>query len=242
MAFDASAAAVVETVPTLPPSLPPPPFYPGPAAPAPPAVAGPPAAGPGAAAPAPVTAAPTPSKPPALRQRVPRAGGIAIGWTYTPSNSLPLSDGTSVYTPSGVNLDARFGWQIGGLNGGWPSWVGFMAGFFYYVGDQGISDSLGIDYGIFVKHGLFPGRRVRLFISYGLGAAQVWVKGIGGHGIGHDTRLSAGFDIRLSPHVHLSVECAYKFIMLPYFAVGDNAAPDYSFQALNLLAGLWFGN
>ena len=206
----------------LPPTLPPPPLYPGPGVQAAPA------------APA--------AKPSAPRKHVPRAGSIAVGWTYTPSNSLPLSTVTNVFTPSGVNVDARFGWQIGGIDAGWPSWIGFMAGFFYYAGDSAVSDSLGLDYGLFLKHGLFPGRRVRLFISYGLGAAQVWVKGLPGHGIGHVTRLSAGFDTRLTPHVHLTVEFAYKFIMLPYFAVGDNAAPDYSFQALNLLAGLWFGN
>ena len=204
----------------LPPSLPPPPLYPGPGVP---------------------VAAPAAAKPPAPRKHVPRAGSIAVGWTYTPSNSLPLSTATNVFTPSGVNVDARFGWQIGGIDAGWPSWIGFMAGFFYYVGDSAISDSLGLDYGLFLKHGLFPGRRVRLFISYGLGAAQVWVKGIPGHGIGHVTRLSAGFDTRLTPHVHLTVEFAYKFVMLPFFATGQSDAPDYSFQSLNLLAGLWFG-
>lgn len=203
----------------LPPSLPPPPLYPGPG----------------------VAAAPPPSKPPAPRKHVPRAGGIAVGWTYTPSNNLPLSTQTNVFTPSGVNVDARFGWQIGGIDAGWPSWIGFMAGFFYYAGDSAVSNSLGLDYGLFLKHGLFPGRRVRLFISYGLGAAQVWVSGLPGHGIGHVTRLSAGFDTRLSAHVHLSVEFAYKFIMLPYFATGTSDPPDYSFQSLNLLAGLWFG-
>lgn len=217
-------AAGAQTEATLPPSLPPPPLYPGPSAP-------------GSVPPAPAP----PVKPPAPRKHVPRAGGITIGWTYTPSNNLPLSTLTNVYTPSGVDVDARFGWQIGGIEAGWPSWIGFMAGFFYYVGDSAVSDSLGLDYGIFLKHGLFPGRRVRLFISYGLGAAQVWVKGLDGHGIGHVTRLSAGFDTRLSTHVHLTVEFAYKFIMLPYFATSGSAPPDYSFQSVNLLAGLWFG-
>jgi hypothetical protein len=212
--------------PALPPALPPPPVYADPAV--------------SPSAPPVPPSAPVPAAEPPLR-RAPLGGGLTIGWTYTPSNNLPLSTMTNVYTPSGIDLDARFGWQIAGLHGGWPSWVGFMAGFFYYVGDQGISDSLGIDYGIFLKHVLFPGERMRLFIGYGLGAAQVWVKGLGGHGIGHDTRLSAGVEIKLSPKVNLTFEFAYKFIMLSSFAIGTADAASNNFQALNLLAGLWFG-
>jgi hypothetical protein len=203
--------------------------------------AAPPAAAQAAPGPqsAPVAA---PAPPPAVGIRhVPRAGSITVGWTYTPSNNLPLTSYTNVYTPSGVDIDGRFGWQVGGLSSGWPAWIGFMGGFFYYVGDQGISDSYGVDYGLFVKHVLFPGQRMRLFVSYGLGVAQVWVKDVGGRGIGHVTRLSAGLDTRLTDKVHLTFEVAYKFIMLPSFAIGTTDAANYNFQALNLLAGLWFG-
>ena len=224
--------------PGLPPSLPPPPVYLDPAAPfavpPPPAPVSPPAV---AVSPPPVPVSP----PPAPIRHVPRAGGITVGWTYTPSNNLPLSSATNVYTPSGIDLDARFGWQIGGIDAGWPSWVGFMAGFFYYVGDQGINDSLGIDYGIFLKHALFPGQRIRLFIGYGLGVAQVWVKDVGGHGIGHETRLSVGLETKLAAKVHFTVEFAYKLIMLPAFTIGTAEAANYNFQAVNLMAGLWFG-
>jgi hypothetical protein len=164
-----------------------------------------------------------------------------VGWTYTPSNSLPLSTAASVLTPMGVDIDGRFGWQVGGIGSGWPAWVGFMAGFFYYVGNQGISDSFGIDYGIFAKHSLFPGPRIRLFVGYGLGVAQVWVKDLDGRGIGHVTRLSAGMDTKISEKVHFTVEFAYKFVMLPSFATATSPAANYDFQSLNVLGGLWFG-
>lgn len=199
--------------------------------------------GPAAQSPRGPSSLPPPSAPP--MKHVPRAFGLAAGWAYTPSNSLPLSPaGYPALTPMGVSIDARFGWQVSGLQRGWPVWVGFMSSFFYYSAGNNLNDALGLDYGIFVKHALFPGPRVRLFLAYGLGAAQVWVRNVGGRGIGHVTRLSAGIDVHLRRSVHLSLEFAYKFVNLPSFAVDQPAEsdpPDYGFQSLNLLAGVWFG-
>lgn len=188
---------------------------------------------------------PATTPPPSLPMRhAPRNFALSVGWTYTPSSSLPLTSvQVPMLTPQGVNVDARLGWQVGGYQSGWNSYVGFLASFFYYVGSgTGVSDSLGLDYGIFVKHVLFPGRRVRLFVGYGLGAVQVWVKDVGGRGIGHMTRLAAGLDTRLSENVHVSFEFAYKFNILPSFATDAATEPrSYDFHSLSLLGGLWFG-
>ncbi|MFO0574203.1 MAG: hypothetical protein U1A78_09405 [Polyangia bacterium] len=231
-----SATAPTLTTPTTPPTpatpptpggevplLPPPPVYQAELPPGPPA------------------AAPPPSLP---MRHAPRNFALSVGWAYTPSNSLPLTPvQVPMLTPQGVNVDARLGWQVGGYQSGWNSYVGFIASFFYYVGSgTGVSDSLGLDYGIFVKHVLFPGRRVRLFVGYGLGAVQVWVKDVGGRGIGHMTRLAAGLDTRVSDNLHVSFEFAYKFNILPSFATDAAVEPrSYDFHSLSLLGGLWFG-
>lgn len=205
-----------------PPSLPPPPVYPSPPSSPPEPAAAPP--------------------PPAISYAAPRAISLTAGWSYTPVNSLPLSSQTSVQTPQGINIDAGLLWQVRGFDGiRWPAWVGFMAGFFYYFGQTGISDSLGLDYGIFVKHALFPGRRTRLFAGYGLGAAQVWIRDIEGNGVGHYTRLSLGVDTQLWRWLHMTVEFSYRFFNLPTFKLAAEDNGGYSFHALSLLAGFWFG-
>jgi hypothetical protein len=164
------------------------------------------------------------------------------GWSYTPSNALPLSTTNSVLTPQGVNIDAAFMLQVYGFDGiRWPIFIGLMGGFFYYFGETGGQDSLGVDYGIYVKHTLFPGPRLRLFFGYGAGAAQVWIRNIDGRGVGAYERLSVGVDIRASRLVNLSVEFSYRFFDLPTFQVQSTDSGGYGFQTMSISGGVWFG-
>ncbi len=184
------------------------------------------------------------SPPVGTMRHAPRVGAISIGWMYSPISYLPLSadNGGGRFQTQGVRVDGKFGWQVGGFTSRYSSYVGFMAGFYYNVGRNGAADSLGIDYGIFAKHMISPGQRVRGFLSYGLGATQVWVKEIEGRGIGHVTRLSGGVDVKLSEKIQFELELAYQFNILASFATAqDQTARSYDFHALNLTAGLWFG-
>jgi hypothetical protein len=205
-------------------------------------LAPPPAAAPTTepAAPAPP---PGPPSEPALREFfIPKALSLTAGWSYTPTNRLPISPTNTQLTPQGVNVDAALMWQVRGFGGDrWPAWIGFMAGFLYYVGGHGLADSVGLNYGIFVKHALFPGRRARFWAGYGLGAAQIWVRELDGHGAGHYTRLSLGADTQLWRRLHLTVEFSYRFFILPTFATSSAPPTSYDFHALSLLAGFWLG-
>ncbi len=239
----AATAKPLEMPLEIQPPLPAPPMYPQAAQPMYPQVAQP------QDAPAPPSTLDSAAQPPPPSKPisgfdfiVPRAFGLTAGWSYTPTNHLPLSADPHALTPQGVNVDAALMWKVRGLDGiRWPAWVGFMLGFFYYFGSSDIKDSVGFDYGIYVKHSVFPGHRLRLFVGYGLGAAQVWIRGIDGRGIGAFTRLSAGTDIHLTRWLQMTVEFSYRFFDLPSFKLQNTDSGGYDFQTLSLLAGFFFG-
>lgn len=183
-----------------------------------------------------------PSPPPITMRTAPRVFMLSVGWSYMPATYLPLSSvPIAVLTPQGVSTEARLGWQVGGYQSGWNSYVGFRSSFSYYVGGDGARNTYAFDYGIFVKHMLFPGRRVRFHVGYGLGAVQAWVTEVGGRGIGHSTRLSAGLDTRISERVHVTTEFAYKYNVIGSFATEGMEPTSNDFHSISLLAGIWFG-
>jgi hypothetical protein len=197
---------------------------------------------PGATVPPPAT---TPSLAAPLLRHAPRVFSFTAGYVYVPLSQLPVAqDRTRVrfarYQQHGLRLDWKAGWQVGGFQSGWGSYVGFFAGFFYHFGGE-LADSLGINYGIFAKHTLFPSLRVRPFLAYGLGATQVWVRELEGRGIGHVTRLSAGLDTKVSERLAIEVELAYQFNILASFATPPTPPGSYDFHTLSLTAGIWYG-
>lgn len=188
---------------------------------------------------------PPPFRPILISKAVPRALFLTVGWTYTPSNSLPLAQTPGDMRPQtlmGINIDGALLWQVRGFDGvSWPAWIGFMPSFYYYFGDGGQNDFLGMGYGIYVKHALWPRQRVRLFFAYGLGATQVWVRNIESRGIGHLTRLAVGMDVHLHKWLQLTFEFSYRFYNLPMLKVAGSEVAGFDFHSLNLQAGLWFG-
>ena len=188
---------------------------------------------------------PPPIRPILISKAVPRAMFLTVGWTYTPSNSLPINSTPGDMKPqtlNGINIDGALLWQVRGFDGiSWPAWIGFMPSFYYYFGDAGQRDFLGMGYGIYVKHALWPRERYRLFFAYGLGATQTWVRGLDSRGIGHLTRLAVGMDVHLRKWLQLTFEFSYRFYNLPMLKVNETDAAGYDFHSLNLQAGLWFG-
>jgi hypothetical protein len=177
-----------------------------------------------------------------ILHHVPRVIGVAVGWGWNTVNKLPVSLDGAKTQPHGLSVFSDFLWQVGGIGEGWPSWLGFMAGFLYFPGSDVRRSAYALEYGILVKHGLFPGFILRPFLGYGLGATQAWVTGVESRGIGHLTRLSFGTDIVLSPTVSLSVELAYKIINMPTFATAPGMIPGpYDFHTLTALFGGHFG-
>ena len=188
---------------------------------------------------------PPPIRPIFISKAVPRALFLTMGWLYTPSNSLPLNTTPGDMKPqtlNGLNVDGALLWQVRGFDGvSWPAWIGFMPSFYYLFGENGQRDFLGMGYGIYVKHALWPRERYRLFFAYGLGATQVWVRGVESRGIGHLTRLAVGMDVHLHKWLQLTFEFSYRFYNLPMLKLAETDSSGYDFHTLNLQAGLWFG-
>jgi hypothetical protein len=182
----------------------------------------------------------TPSS--AQSDTAPRAYGLTLGGSYVFLNRLPLREkaGGEV-RPGGVQLAARFGWQVRGLHGGAPATVGFESDFLFQPAGRA-RDSYALIYGVFAKHSFSSQLRVRPFFSYGLGAAQVWVTEVGGRGIGHATRLAFGVDVRVRERWQISVALTYQGILMPRFALDDGHARDTSFHGCVLSSGVWFGS
>jgi hypothetical protein len=171
---------------------------------------------------------------------VPRSLGLAAGWVFSPISELPISPSGRTVHPHGAALYGDFLWQVGGIDEGWPSYIGFLTQFSFYPAGGQRRHALSLEYGILVKHFVFPQRVVRPFVTYGLGATQVWVLDVRSRGIGHLTRLSLGLDMAVSRKVSLSVEMAYRIANLPTFAVAGSWGRSYDFHTLSALAGIHF--
>jgi hypothetical protein len=184
--------------------------------------------------------------PPAVVERAsdhaPRTYGVTVAGSYAFRSRLPLSQRGSTQRPWGLQLGARFGWQVGGLVSGRPSTVGFETDFALQPGNNDYRASYALLYGVFAKHALTRNPRVRPYFCYGLGAAQVWVAHVEGRGIGHATRLGFGLDLRAADRRHLTFALTYQGVILPSFALDGAPARDTSFHAAVLSAGFWHGN
>lgn len=179
--------------------------------------------------------------PPAPKiDHAPRVYALSVGASYLFSSRLPLSDNGREPHMFGVQAGGRLGWQVRGLSGGDPASVGFELDFLAQPSGQ-VRDSYAMIYGVFAKHAFLSRLRTHPFISYGLGAAQVWVSEVDGRGIGHATRLTFGVDIGLGERLQLSVALSYQGIFMPNFAFEDRPARNTNFQGCVLSTGVWFG-
>jgi len=160
--------------------------------------------------------------------------------SYAFRSELPLSANGRTVRPWGVQVGGRFGWQVGGLAGGRASWIGFEMDVALQPGHD-YRTSYALLYGLFAKHALTRHTRVRPYFAYGLGAGQVWVRDVDGRGIGHQTRVEFGLDVRRAEERQLTLALIYQAVIMPSLARADAPASDTSFHAVVLAMGVWFG-
>ncbi|MCA9635428.1 MAG: hypothetical protein KC420_05275 [Myxococcales bacterium] len=185
----------------------------------------------------------TPTEEPRGMEVTPRQLILSTGWSWLAVDDLPDALVAEPRPhPHGVALFTGYLWQVGGLGRRWPSWIGFHLGLDAFPATALSRRDLVLSYGLLVKHGLGRHHRVRPFLSYGLGAAQAWVKTIDGRGVSHQTRLSAGVDVRVGPErkTAISFEVAYKIQILPTFRWGGADILKYNFHILTVGVGATF--
>lgn len=164
-----------------------------------------------------------PSTPNGSRmRRAPRLYELSLSTTYAPRASLPLRVDGERHRPFGFGAGFRSGWRVSGLDGGAPAWVGFELQFVAQPSPQA-RESFVLGYGIFAKHEFLPELRFRPFFAYGLGAAQLFVRGVDGRAIGHRTRLGVGFDATLHGHASFAIELTYTMIVMPKLETSTSA-------------------
>lgn len=203
-----------------------------------------PSASPPPTQPVPVASPPAQTGPagPLVRRRAPRSIGVWVGYAWNPVNYLPMRADDRRVKPHGASFLFDYGWQVGGLQpGGWPTYVGFLAGLNFYPGSDERRHLLTIEYGLLVRHHLAPKLKVHPFFAYGLGAIQAFVIGVDGRGIGHLTRLSVGFEGKVSERTRLALEIIYKLDPIRGFRRdGDTANPKFDIHTLSALFGVNF--
>ena len=142
--------------------------------------------------------------------------------------------------PNGVAADAHMLWQIAGLGRRWPTWIGPQLGLDVFPATPVSRRVIALGYGFRVKHQFGRHPRVRPFLSYGLGAAQTWVKTIPAREVGHQTQVRLGVAVPVAATTSLTLALVYTHRGLATFRWDDAGTTSYSFHTIGLSAGVAF--
>jgi hypothetical protein len=172
-----------------------------------------------------------------LLNKTPKKIGLSLGWAYTYLDQLPNGKSRN----QGLSTFSPYLWQIGGLHTGWSSWIGLLTGVDFFPDSLKDKHTLTLKYGVLIKHEVFPSFKISPFLSYGLGAMQVWVNQVRGRGISHYTRLSLGVDLAIDKSKDLSLEVVWSQQDIPYLQTDSSRDPTHlGFQSINMLLGIMF--
>ncbi len=175
---------------------------------------------------------------------VPKVYVLMGGWAYNFKSALPnrpAHSGANVGTKGpglmGAELIGDWLWQVGGFRSRWPSWVGFYLGWLHFPAtDEGAQQTGILEYGLRIRHAFRATRAVRPFITYCLGATQVWIDGQAGRGITHQTRGGLGVDLSVARNLRLVVEAGWRMQSLP--DLGSDR--DFTFSSTSVNVGLLY--
>ncbi|MCO4763184.1 MAG: hypothetical protein KC502_16825 [Myxococcales bacterium] len=170
---------------------------------------------------------------------VPKVYVLSLGAVPVYKSALPQQVGEDTPldgTQFGGEVVGEFLWQVSGFRGKIPSWIGFYLGWLHVPATASVRQTGVLQYGLRIRHAYRASERVRPFWTYCLGATQVWVNGVPGRGITHQTRGGLGVDIQLVSRLRLMLSLEWLRQTLP--TIG--AEKDQSFSAVSLGVGLLF--
>ena len=172
-----------------------------------------------------------------ILNKTPKKIGLSLGWAYTYLDEVPNGKSRN----QGLSFFSPYLWQTGGLHTGWSSWIGLLTGVDFFPDSLKDKHTLTLKYGVLIKHEVFPSFKISPFLSYGLGAMQVWVNQVRGRGISHYTRLSIGVDLAIYKSKDLSLEVVWSQQDIPRLQTDSSRDPtNLGFQSINMLVGVTF--
>jgi hypothetical protein len=122
-------------------------------------------------------------------QRVPKEASVGLSGDYTVIEEFNRS-------PIGLGISIRYGWQVGGLDSEYQHFLDIPMMLTYVPStSQGTPNSFLMRYGWSTRHYLSPRSSGGFYLSYGLFLNQVWEWDKVGRILGHETLLSAGYDL-----------------------------------------------
>ena len=171
---------------------------------------------------------------------VPKAYVLSLGGAMNYTSALPNRDdaqpGKQSRGLSGVEVMGEWLWQLGGFRSDWPVWLGYYLGWIHLPGDKTSQRTGVLEYGIRVRHGYRISPTVRPFFTYCLGATQVWIDGLPGRGITHQTRTGLGVDLKVARRMRVLLAAEWIRQSLPDLG----STVDRSFSALTFNVGVIF--
>ena len=122
---------------------------------------------------------------------VPKIKSFETGIRYIPHSSYDI-------TPTGWNAQFEVAWQVSGFKTTRNAYISVPLGFgtFFGGGENGNPEAKMLHYGWSIIHNISKEKKSIPFVSYSLLLNQLWLEGMEGHTIGHETRFDFGYNIR----------------------------------------------
>ncbi len=154
----------------------------------------------------------------------------AIHLSYNHHLKVPFAN-TAI---DGVGIELDHSWQLSGYQGGRKAYITVPLGYKYFVpSKKGVANSRCLYYGWKVRHELKKGNPAwQPFIGYSLLLDQLWLEGVEGNIIGHETRFTFGVDRRISDNLAYILSLDFSYIRFP--VLGVKKAPKSMEVALKL--------
>lgn len=163
--------------------------------------------------------------------KAPKQFSISLGPVLTHRSKLESFGEQKV----GGDVFFDYTYQVAGFCALPKSWIGFFSGYKILPAYRAQI----LEYGLTVKHQIEINRDYDFLLSYGLGTFQIWLERWPARGIGHQTQLRAGLNLKRDWPFPVVVEFIYAFHMLPHM---QSATETSNFNTVQVIVGTFFNH
>ncbi len=121
----------------------------------------------------------------------------------------------------GIGIELDHSWQLSGYQGGRKAFITVPLGYKYFIPRESTtSNSRSLYYGWKVRHEWKRGNpRWQPFLGYALLLNQLWIEGVEGNIIGHETRFTLGMERNISTKFAYILSLDYSYIRFPQLGI-----------------------